>query len=139
MRIALANIRYAATPDESIARAEQAIEEAGARQATIICFPECYVPGYRGLGWTPPPPDTVFLERAWSRVGAAAARARIAVVLGTERIVNDTLAATVMVVNDDGTIAGFQDKARSTPARTGRIRRERIAECSRPGRSRLAS
>jgi predicted amidohydrolase len=119
IRIALANIPYAATPDESIARAEQAIEQAGARQAKIICFPECYVPGYRGLGWTPPPPDVVFLERAWSRVGAAAGRARVTVVLGTERIVDNALAATVMVFNDDGSIAGFQDKVQIDPSEDG--------------------
>ena len=64
MRIALANLRYPATPDESIARAEHAIEQAGASGAKIVCFPECYVPGYRGLGFAPPSPDAIFLERA---------------------------------------------------------------------------
>ena len=44
-------------------------------RAGIICFPECYVPGYRGMGKQVPPADPVFLERAWSSVAAAAARA----------------------------------------------------------------
>ncbi|MGI8962572.1 MAG: hypothetical protein ACR2IV_23005 [Bryobacteraceae bacterium] len=30
----------------------------------IICFPECFIPGYRGMGKRLPSPDPVFLERA---------------------------------------------------------------------------
>ena len=49
-RIALANIPFPATPEESIALAEQAIAQASLERADLICFPECFVPGYRGLG-----------------------------------------------------------------------------------------
>ena len=116
IRIALANIRYPATPDESVALAVHTVEQAGAKGAQVVCFPECYVPGYRGLGWNPPAPDTDFLERAWSAVAAAAARAHIAVVLGTERIIGSTLVATALVVNADGSRAGFQDKVQIDPS-----------------------
>ena len=116
IRIALANIRYPATPDESIALAVHAIEQAEAKGAQVVCFPECYVPGYRGLGWKPPAPDAIFLERAWSAVAAAAARAHIAVVLGTERLVGSSLIATALVVNADGSRAGFQDKVQIDPS-----------------------
>ena len=109
-RIALANIRYPATPDDSVTLAEQAIAQASTEHAGLVCFPECYIPGYRGLGKIVPPPDAAFLERAWSAVQATAAKARIAVVLGTERIVEGALIATALVVHPDGSIAGFQDK-----------------------------
>ena len=59
------------------------------------------------------PPDEEFLERAWSLTAKAAARSNIAVVLGTERVVNDGLRISVLVINRDGTIAGFQDKSTS--------------------------
>jgi predicted amidohydrolase len=118
-RMALANIRYPATPDESVELAEQAIAQAGAARAGIICFPECYVPGYRGLGKTPPPPDPQFLERAWSAIAAAAAKADVAVVLGTERVFDGALFITVLVINRDGTIAGFQDKVQLDPSEEG--------------------
>ena len=50
VRIALANIRPATTPDESVVLTRAAIEQAAAERAAIVCFPECYVPGYRSPG-----------------------------------------------------------------------------------------
>jgi len=118
-RIALANIPIPATPQESVESAEQAIARAGMEHAGIICFPECYVPGYRGFGRSVLPPDVAFLERAWSRIRAAAAKASLAVVLGTERIDEEGLLATALVINPDGTIAGFQDKVQIDPSEQG--------------------
>jgi len=118
-RIALANLRFPASPEESVTLAEQAIAQASTERAGIICFPECFVPGYRGLGKTVPPPDPAFLDHAWSAIRAAAAKASIAVVLGTERIVDGALLATALVINPDGTIAGFQDKVQLDPSEEG--------------------
>lgn len=115
-RIALANLRYPARPEESVELAEQAIAEAAAEGARIVCFPECYVPGYRTSCERVPPPDTAFLERAWARVAEAAGRARIAVVLGTERLDKEKLIITALVVNPDGSFAGFQDKCQIDPS-----------------------
>src|SRR4051794_32872541 len=83
VRIALANIRVPTTPDDSVRLATAAVADAARRGAAVICFPECFVPGYRWPGQDAPPPDPVFLERAWSTVADAARRARIAVILGT--------------------------------------------------------
>lgn len=115
-RIALANIRFPATPAESVKLAEQAIDGAAAGHAGLVCFPECFVPGYRGPAKTVPPPDAAFLERAWSSITAAAARANIAVVLGTERVVGRELLASALVIERDGTTAGFQDKVQLDPS-----------------------
>src|SRR6266542_4220959 len=65
-RIALANIRFPATPEDSVTLAEQAIA-----QASI------------------------------------------------ERVVDDALLATALVINRDGTIAGFQDKVQLDPSEDG--------------------
>jgi predicted amidohydrolase len=118
-RIALANIPYPASPAESVALAERTIADAGRERADVICFPECFVPGYRGLGKQPPPPDPEFLERAWAAVAAAAAKANVAVVLGTERVVDGALLASVLVIDGDGSIAGFQDKVQIDPSEEG--------------------
>lgn len=63
-----------------------------------------------------PPPDAAFLERAWARVAEAAAKANITVIMGTERVVDEALLATALVVNRDGTVAGFQDKVQLDPS-----------------------
>lgn len=115
-RIALANLRFPATPEESIALAEEAILQASREHASLICFPECFVPGYRAMDKPIPPPDASFLERAWSRVAAAAAKANLAVILGTERLIDRGLLITALVVNPDGTAAGFQDKVQIDPS-----------------------
>ena len=109
-RIALANLRFPATPPESVTLAEQAIAQAAIERARLICFPECFIPGYRGAGQRVPPPDPAFLERAWSAIATAAAKANLAVVLGTERVADGALLATALVINPDGAVAGFQDK-----------------------------
>jgi predicted amidohydrolase len=116
-RIALANIQYPPTAEESVTLAEEAIARAAG--ADLICFPECFVPGYRAPGKRSQPPDAAFLERAWSAVAAAAAKANIAAILGTERVVNDALLISALVINRDGTIAGFQDKVQIDPSEEG--------------------
>ena len=115
-RIALANIRFPKTREESVTLAERAIAEASSERADVICFPECFVPGYRGLDKGVLPPDAAFLDRAWSTIAAAAAKGNVAVVLGTERVVGDAVLASALVLNRDGTVAGFQDKVQVDPS-----------------------
>jgi predicted amidohydrolase len=116
VRIAVANIRFPPTPEESVALASNAIRQAAAESADLICFPECYVPGYRGFGRAIPAPDRDFLERAWATIAASAAKFNVGVVLGTERLVGDALLISALVINRDGTIAGFQDKVQLDPS-----------------------
>ena len=116
VRIALANIRFPETPAESITLSERAIADAATGGAQVVCFPECFVPSYRAPGKGVPPPDAAFLERAWAGIAKAAAKANIAVILGTERVVNDALLATALVINRDGSVAGFQDKVQLDPS-----------------------
>jgi predicted amidohydrolase len=74
------------------------------------------VPGYRTPGKKIPPPDAAFLERAWSAIAETAAAANVAVVLGTERLVDGAPRITALVIDRDGTIAGFQDKVQLDPS-----------------------
>jgi predicted amidohydrolase len=115
-RIALANIRIPATPADSVGLAVTAIGEAGRCEADVICFPECFVPGYRWPGVALPPPNQSFLEDAWAQVASAARDAHVAVVLGTERLESCGLLISALVINADGTVAGWQDKEQIDPS-----------------------
>lgn len=116
VRVALANIRVPATPDESVRLATSAVADAGRQRAAVICFPECVIPGYRWPGTTAPPPDPAFLERAWAEVADAARSAHVAVILGTERVTGNGLQISALVINPDGTVAGWQDKGQLDPS-----------------------
>jgi predicted amidohydrolase len=115
-RIALANLRFPSTREESVALAKEAIAESAAAGAGLVAFPECFVPGYRAADKGVLPSDPSFLESAWSTLAAACSEAHVVAVVGTERVVSGALRATVMVINADGTIAGFQDKVQIDPS-----------------------
>jgi predicted amidohydrolase len=116
VRVALANVRSGATRDESVVLATSAVADAKRQGAMLICFPECFIPGYRWPGRTLLPPDPAYLERAWGDVAAAAKAAQITVVLGTERVTERGLQASVCVFNPDGCVAGWQDKGQIDPS-----------------------
>lgn len=116
IKIALANLPFPETRDDAVRRAVDAIREAGARGADIVCFPECYVPGYRLPSKSVAPPDRSFLEAAWARVEDAAREANIAVILGTERFEGNSLRITTLVVDRDGRRLGFHDKVQLDPS-----------------------
>jgi predicted amidohydrolase len=119
VRIALANLPYPDNRDDSIDKVVAAIREAASAGAAIVCFPECYVPGYRSATRAVEPPDAAFLDRAFATIAAAAGRDGIAVILGTERITDRGVLLTALVINADGTIAGFQDKGQLDPSEEG--------------------
>jgi predicted amidohydrolase len=116
VRIALANLRVPATRDDSVRLATSAVADASRQGAMLICFPECFIPGYRWPGTTTTPPDPAFLERAWAEVADAARSARITVILGTERVTERGLQISACVINPDGSIAGWQDKGQIDPS-----------------------
>src|SRR3569832_664258 len=117
MRIALANLRYPDSPDDAVVRVTSAL--ARAEGARIMCFPECYVPGYRGLGHAPPAVDEAWLERAWSQIGEAARAAKCAAIVGTERFIAGKLVASVLVVDANNKHQKNQNKNQNKPDEEG--------------------
>lgn len=115
VRIALANTRFPSSREESLPIVLEAMQQAAAGDAAIVCFSECCIPGYR-IGTTQLPPDQDWLDRAWATIDAKAAELKIGVVLGTERIVEEDLFITARVTNADGSLAGFQDKVQLDPS-----------------------
>jgi predicted amidohydrolase len=116
VRIALATLSFPASPEAAVSDACAAIGSAAAAGAALICFPECFVPGYRALGAPVPPAAPAWLAGAHRRVASAAGEAGIAVVLGTERWVGGRLRITAVVVGPDGGVLGWQDKVQLDPS-----------------------
>ena len=115
-RIALANLPFPASPRESVALGEKAIADAGSAGAGLIVFPECYVPGYRAPHHHVPPPDRDFLTSAWTALASACAKAKVAAVVGTERVVDQQVRITALVIDASGVECGFQDKVQLDPS-----------------------
>ncbi|MBK7931369.1 MAG: carbon-nitrogen hydrolase family protein [Bryobacterales bacterium] len=115
-RVALANLRYPATPAESVDLAVEAVERAGESGAALVCFPECYVPGYRAPDKAVAAPDAAFLGAARERIASSAGRARVGVVLGTERVTAAGVVATALAIDANGAQVGFQDKVQIDPS-----------------------
>lgn len=115
-RVALAHLPVPATPAASVTLAVEAVTAAAEAKARIVCFPECFVLGYRTVDTPLPPPDAGFLQHAWQTVAAAARAHRVAVILGTERLVEGRLRATALIIGGDGSLAGFQDKVQLDPS-----------------------
>ncbi|MCB0882643.1 MAG: carbon-nitrogen hydrolase family protein [Thermoleophilia bacterium] len=116
VRIALANIPPPTFPADATRRAVAAVADAGAAGALVVCLPEAYVPGYRYPDQPSPLVDAASLEGAWRRVRDAAAAARTAVVLGTERLDPGGPRLAALVIDRDGSVLGWQDKAQLDPS-----------------------
>jgi len=116
VRIALANLRQPTSYQEAAALASAAVAEAGRLGASVICFPECFVPGYRWPGAPGPSPDAALLENALAAVADAARASEITVILGAERFTVGGLAISACVIGPDGEIDGWQDKVQLDPS-----------------------
>ena len=108
IRIALANLRQPRSLDEAVNLATAATAEAGKRRALVVCFPKCFVPGYRWPGDTTSPPAMTLLSEAVAAVADAASAARVTVVLGAERVTDEGSQISACVLDPDGQIIGCQ-------------------------------
>jgi len=113
--IALATPRAATTVDEALDRIERSIAGAAARGAEIVCFPEAYLPGLRGLDFHVPPFDRAGQERALGAVSEWARAHRIAVVLSMEWIADEGRQIAAVVFGADGRMQGVQTKNQLDP------------------------
>jgi predicted amidohydrolase len=115
LRIALASPRVATTREEGLATTGRFLAEAATQGAAIVCFPETYLPGYRGLGFQTSPPDQHAQECALQEVRALAHRHRVAMIMPMEWASHAGLLNLAFVVNTDGTVQGCQTKNQLAP------------------------
>lgn len=116
MIIALASPRFAGSVDACLAKIERMIAEAAERKADIICFPEAYLPGYRGLDFDVPPFDAAQQEQSLKTVSAWARAHQIAVVLGMEWHASAGRHLAAAVFDAQGELLGVQTKNQLDPS-----------------------
>jgi predicted amidohydrolase len=115
MRIALATPRAATSVDDALDRVEQLIASAASQGARIVCFPEAYLPGLRGLDFEVPPFDAADEERALRAVADWSRRHDIATILGLEWHLPAGRQIAAAVIDARGQLLGVQTKNQLDP------------------------
>lgn len=110
MIIALASPRIAASIDDGLEKVAKLMAEAALRKAEIVCFPEAYLPGLRGLDFAVCPYDLAEQERVVRTVGELAGKHAIATILGMEKITEAGRQIAACVFDASGQVLGYQTK-----------------------------
>ncbi len=116
MIIALASPRIAQSLDDGLARIERLVAGASAQGAKIVCLPEAYLPGLRGLDFDVLPWDEKQQQRALDAAQRLAKTYQIAVILSLELVTDEGRQIAACVIEADGTVQGFQIKTQLDPS-----------------------
>ncbi len=101
---------------DGLARAKRLMAEAAAQGATIVCFPEAYLPGLRGLDFDIPAFDQEAHDLVYTQVQAWASDLGIATIMGMERITPEGRQIVAYVFDAAGNALGYQTKNQLDPS-----------------------
>lgn len=116
VRVAVASTPLTATLEEAVPAAVEAVEEAGRLGARIVCLPETGLPGHRDQPRTVPQVSKRALDDALRAVAAAARRAGVAAIVGTERPTPAGREILSVVIAGNGERLGEQAKTQIDPS-----------------------
>jgi predicted amidohydrolase len=116
MLIALASPRVASSIEDGLEKVRQCLAEASAQGAQIICFPEAYLPGLRGVDFEVLPFGPAEQERVVRAVAEWARAYALAAILGTERRTEAGRENVAVVFDARGRIQGYQTKNQVAPS-----------------------
>jgi predicted amidohydrolase len=114
--IGLASPRTAQSLDDGLANVERLIADAASRGAEIVCFPEAYLPGLRGLDFDVPEFDASDERRVLVAVEEFTKTHRIAAIVGMEHVAADGRQIVAAVFDAAGAFQGFQTKNQLDPS-----------------------
>lgn len=116
MRIALATPRVATSLADGLETVDRFLEDASARGARVVCFPEAYLPGLRGQDFDVfaygPDEEARILHIA----GELTKKHGVAAILGMERISDSGRMISAQVFDADGRSLGMQTKTQIDPS-----------------------
>jgi predicted amidohydrolase len=116
MIIGLAAPRVATSIEDGLDKIKQSLADAAARGAEVVCFPEAYLPGLRGVDFDVLPFGQEELERVLRDVARLARTYAVAVILGTERPTAAGRENVAVVFDAQGQIQGYQTKNQVAPS-----------------------
>src|SRR5262245_15433344 len=115
MIIALATPRVTSSIEEGLDKIKRSLSETAAQGAEIVCFPEAYLPGLRGLDFEVSPFDRAQQERALRAVAQWARTYKVATILGMEWHTNAGRHIAAVVLDASGELKGHQTKNQLDP------------------------
>lgn len=115
MRIGLATPRFPASLQEGMEKARDLIRQAAETGCDIVCFPESYLPGLRGVGFPVAAPDQRKQEDALEEIRKAAAAHGVAVIMSMEWQAEHGLQIVAWVISETGELLGMQTKNQVDP------------------------
>lgn len=116
IRLAVASTPLAAGVDESVEAAIAAVEEAARQEAAIVCLPETTIPGHRCQARPVADVSNEELGEAIGAVAAAARRAAVVTIVGTENVTARGREIVAVVLGADGSRIGEQVKTQIDPS-----------------------
>lgn len=116
MIVALASPPIPSSLQEGLDALQTLTREAARQQARIVCFPESYLPGYPGMGYTKEDQQPERLKWAREEVCKAARENNIAIVLPMDWHEGDQFLNLAFVINAQGEILGHQTKNQLDPS-----------------------
>jgi predicted amidohydrolase len=115
MIIALAAPSPATSIDDGLEKVRRMIGDAAAARAEIVCFPEAYLPGLRGLDFAVPEYSAEDQARVLDQVAEWSAEHAIATIVGMELIAPAGRQIAAAVFDAGGTLLGIQTKTQLDP------------------------
>ena len=116
MIIALASPAVATSLDAGLEKIKRFLSEASAQGAAVVCFPEAYLPGLRGVGIDVLPFGPSEHARVLREAADYARTYAVAAILGTERLTDAGRQIAAYVFDAQGRILGYQTKNQIDPS-----------------------
>jgi predicted amidohydrolase len=115
MKIALASPPFPKSIEVGLCWVERLLKDAAEQKAEIVCFPESYIPGLRGMGFEVEAHSPQKLEAALQKVCTLAKENSIAVILPMDWDHPDGVLNVAYVISNTGEVLGRQTKNQLSP------------------------
>jgi predicted amidohydrolase len=116
LKIALASCPFPISMDAGLKAAEISIVKASQQNADVICFPESYLPGMRGIGMDIEPHQPEKLKEALEQVCSWAKKYSIYIVMPMDWDKEGKILNVAFGISDTGKVLGMQTKNQLDPS-----------------------